>query len=132
MGPRDTSTTGFATATLAPPARIGDWRSRLRAATYTLYRHPEERPALPLPEETEGLIDLIDEGRAEPAAPPTLTRVTAEGLGGAIFYQLVLAAREGVPPPESELVPTLMYAAVLPYAGADRAAEELRIPPPPR
>jgi hypothetical protein len=132
MGHRETSTTGSATATLAAPAGIGDWRRRLREATYALYREPGERPAPPREGQVEGLVDLIDAGRAEPAAPPTLTRVTAEALGGAILQELWLTAcRQGSPPPESELVPMLMYAAVLPYAGEASAAEELRIPPPP-
>jgi hypothetical protein len=33
-------------------------------------------------------------------------------------------------PPEEELVPQLMYAAVLPYLGAAAAAQELEIAPP--
>lgn len=76
-------------------------------------------------------MDLIDEGRAESNAPASLTRLTAEALGGAILHELCRAARGGSPP-ESELVPTLMYLAVLPYAGVGAATEELRIPPPPR
>lgn len=132
MGSRESSATRSATATPAPPARVADWRGPLRAAAYELYRHRVEWSAFPVAEEIEALVDLIDEGRVDPAAPPTLTRVTAEALGGAISHELFLAAREGSPPPESELVPKLMYAAVLPYAGETLAAEELRTPPPPR
>lgn len=134
MGLRELSTNRSATATLAAPANPADWRGRLRAATYALYRRPGRRPAFPVEGEIVGLVELIDEGRAEPDAPGSLTRVTAEGLGGAIFHQLSLAASAASAgsPPESELVPTLMYMAVLPYAGAASAAEELRIPPPPR
>lgn len=132
MGNRETSTTGSATATLAAPAENGNWRGRLRVSIYALYRRLEERPVLPVEEETERLVALIDEGRAEPASPSTLSRVTAEGLGGAISYELLLAACQGPPPPESELVPMLMYSAVLPYVGVGCATEELRTPPPPR
>lgn len=133
MGSRESSTIRAATATLAPPAaEIGDWRDRLRDATYALYRRLRERPAPAMEDEVGKLADLIDEGRAEPGSPPTLTRVTAEALGGAIFHQLFLAARQELLPPASELVPTLMYTAVLPYAGAACAAEELRVPAPHR
>jgi len=131
MGTRETSTTDAATATLAAPAGMHDWRARLRSATYALYRRLGERPALPAEEEIDELVDLIDEGRDESSSPSTLTRVTAEALGGAISHELSFAALGGSPP-ESQLVPTLMYSAVLPYAGAAAAAEELRTPPPPR
>jgi hypothetical protein len=114
----------------AAPASAGfdDWRARLRAMMYALYR---ERAALLVGAGTQDLADLLDEGRAEPSAPTSLTRVTAEALGGAIFHQLCFAAsRESGLPPESELLPRLMYSAVLPYAGEVAAAEELRLPPP--
>lgn len=137
---------------LAGAARAGldCWRDRLRATAYALYRYLEEddrrcrlllvelraadqRTALLVEAEIEALLDLIDEGREEPTAPASLTRATAEFLSGAIFQQLYLAAgREGSLPPERELVPPLMYSAVLPYAGAASAAEELRASPPPR
>jgi AcrR family transcriptional regulator len=131
-------------------ADAGDWRSRLRATAYALYRFLEEderlgrlllvelrsageRPARLIDAEVDALAELIDEGRALPTAPATLTRATAEALGGAIFHELLLAiAGEGSLSPEGELVPILLYAAVLPYAGPASAAEELRIPPPPR
>ncbi len=134
----------------AARAGLGDWRARLRATAYALYRYLDEderlrrftvvegraageRPALLIDEEIEELSDLIDEGRAEPTAPPTLTRTTAESLGGGIFNQIYLAAGHAGPMPrEEEEVPELMYSAVLPYLGAARAAEELEIPPPRR
>jgi hypothetical protein len=132
MGIRETSTTAAATATLAAPAGMHDWRTRLRAATYALYRRLGEHPALPAEGEVDALVNLIDEGRDESSSPPTLTRVTAEALGGAISHELSFAALGGSLPPEAKLVPTLMYSAVLPYVGASAAAEELRTPPPPR
>jgi hypothetical protein len=132
MGPRETSTRGLATATLTAPAAVDAWRTRLRDAVYALYRRLDDHSAPPVEAEIEGLVDLIDEGRLEPASPATLTRVTAEALGGAICHELFLAAREEVRPPASELVPTLMYSAVLPYAGLAGAADELRAPAPPR
>lgn len=133
----------------AARAGLGDWRPRLRATAYVLYRclgedggrhlllvelrAGGERTTLLVDAEIEHLIDLIDEGRAEPTAPSTLTRATAEFVGGAIFQQLYLAAGgDGLLPPEGELVPSLMFSAVLPYLGEAAATEELHIPPPPR
>ncbi|MGE5336046.1 MAG: hypothetical protein ACM3JL_01320 [Nitrososphaerota archaeon] len=107
------------------------WRRRLRAALYALYRRRGGDPAFPAEEEIEELADLIDEGRAEPGAPASLTRVTAEALSGAILQELYLAgARRRPLPPEDQMVPYLLYMAVLPYIGADAASEELRVPPP--
>lgn len=134
---------------LLEAVRVGldDWRTRLRVTVYELYRHlgqdqnrhllvglraGGERTTLLVETEIAALVELIDAGRAEPTAP-SLTRATAESLGGAIFWQLSLAAgREAPPSPEAELVPGLMYVAVLPYVGPVAAAEELRIPPPSR
>jgi AcrR family transcriptional regulator len=136
---------------LAAGARAGldEWRARLRATAYAFYRYlgenervrrftvvevraAGERPALLIGEEIEELFDLIDEGRAEPTAPPTLTRATAESVGGGIFNGIYMAAgHEGPLPPEGEVVPSMMYSAVLPYLGVASAAAELEIPPPP-
>ena len=129
MGLRESITTQSGTATLAAPVEVEGWRARLRLATYALYRRLDERSAPPAEAEIEKLVALIDAGRGEPGSPPTLTRVTAEALGGAISQELWLAARREGSPPASELVPKLLYAAVLPYAGTEGAAEELRIPP---
>jgi AcrR family transcriptional regulator len=127
-----------------------DWRGRLRATAYALYRFlagdqklrhfnvvevrgADERTQLLLGAEIEQILDLLDEGRADPDAPDSLTRATAESLGGGIFNELYATAGEGHQmPPESEIVPQMMYMAVLPYLGPEAAAEELEIPPPPR
>lgn len=137
MGTSELRTTRSAVVTPAPPAAVDDWRLRLRAVAYALYRRRQGRSPVPADGEVERLVErlveLIDEGRAEPTAPASLTRLTAEALGGAISSQLCFAAgRDGRPCPEEELVPTLLYTAVLPYIGADAAAEELRAQPPPR
>jgi AcrR family transcriptional regulator len=136
---------------LADAARTGlsEWRARLRATAYALYRYLDEderlrrftvievraageRPALLIAAEIEFLFDLIDEGRAEPTAPATLTRATAESVGGGIFNEIYTAAgHDGPMPHEEEVIPSMMYAAVLPYLGADAAAAELEVPPPP-
>lgn len=132
----------------AAGAGLDEWRARLRATAYALYRYlgederlrrlavvevrsAGERSALLIAEEIEELVDLIDEGRAEPAAPLTLTRATAEALGGGILNEIYAAGGHvGPMPPEDELVPEIMYSAVLPYLGAASAAGELGIPPP--
>jgi AcrR family transcriptional regulator len=125
-----------------------DWRGRLRATAYSLYRCLEEderlrrltvvearaageAPALLIDAAIEPLYDLIDEGRAEPSAPSTLTRATAEFLGGAAFNEVYMASlRRGPLPPEREVVPKILYLTVLPYVGEAGAAEELAIPAP--
>ena len=78
------------------------------------------------------MIDLLDEGRSATPDPERITKATAESLAGGILIQIYTAVGEGRLGPESELVPQLMYAAVLPYLGPESAAEELEIPPPPR
>jgi hypothetical protein len=128
MGNREVSTTRTASATLVETTESASWRRRLRIATYTLYRRRGIRPAFPGEAEVEGLVDLIDKGRVEPRAPVTLTRATAEALGGAILHELCLGSRAGSA--EAELIPGLMYVAVLPYVGVEVAAEELNTPPP--
>lgn len=128
----------------------GEWRARLRAAAYALYRTLDEderlrrltlvesraageRSARLIDEAIESVYDLIDEGRAQATAPSTLTRATAEFLGAAVFNELYLACgHRGPLPPEGEVVPKLMYLTVLSYRGPNQAAEELRIPPPSR
>lgn len=133
---------------LTEPAGISNWRTRLRVTTYALYRHLEEderrRGLLAEPRsagewaaesiatEIEIFTNLIDEGRVLPTAPSTVTRVTAESLAAAIFSQIYFAAASRrLPRTPEQLVPSLVYAAVLPYVGATAAAEELGIPPPP-
>jgi AcrR family transcriptional regulator len=129
--------------------QAGSWRERVRVTAYALHRFLAddeklrrfttaevrgggERVQLLVGEEVEALFDLIDEGRREPGAPATLTRATAEQVGGGIFNQLYAVGSRGGPmPAEGEIIPQLMYAVVLPYLGDEAAREELRIPPPP-
>lgn len=130
-------------------ARADSWRERVRVTAYALYRFLAddeklrrfttaevrgggERVQLLFGEEIEALFDLIDEGRREPGAPATLTRATAEQVGGGIFNQLYAAGSRGGPmPPEGEIIPQLMYAVVLPYLGDEAAREEFTLGPPP-
>lgn len=129
-------------------ARVSDWRGQVRATAYALYRFladdervrhftvvevrgAGERTQLLVGEEIESLIDLLDRGRAEPGASASLTRATAESIGGGIFNQMYAAAgRSGPMPAEHEIITALMYGVVLPYLGPEAAQEELHVPPP--
>ena len=81
-------------------------------------------------EAIERLFDLIDEGRGESSEPDSISRATAESVGGSIFNQIYVTVGHGAMPTE-DIVPEMMYTAVLPYIGAEAAREELQIPPPP-
>ncbi len=80
--------------------------------------------------EINAMVDLIDEGRAVAADPEELTRATAEQITGGFFNQLYALFSQGKLPPEEEIIPQLMYTAVLPYLGEEAAQRELTIPPP--
>jgi AcrR family transcriptional regulator len=128
---------------------FADWRERIRATLYALFRFlaadrrrarfivvdsrvAGERTRLFVDRLIESLFDLIDEGRAELENPDSLSRATAEAVGGGILNQVYAAVARPIRlPDEHELVPELMYCVVLPYSGLDAALEELYIPPPP-
>lgn len=124
------------------------WRDRMRATAYALLRflRRDERvarlaavDAQNAGEAAQGafldtfnrLVDLIDEGSAEASGPDSPSRATALGVGGVVFARIQQAVAEGELGLGEEEIPELMYAAVFPYLGAEAAAEELRIPPPP-
>jgi AcrR family transcriptional regulator len=133
----------------ALPPQPGNWRERVRAHAFSLYRFlaaderrsrfvlvdsraAGERTLLFAGQLIEELFDLIDAGRRELADPDLLTRATAEAIGGGIFNQLyAILGRGGALPPEGEIIPQLMYCVVLPYLGPAAAMRELEIPPPP-
>ncbi|MBA3866585.1 MAG: TetR/AcrR family transcriptional regulator [Solirubrobacterales bacterium] len=128
---------------------LSDWRDRVRATAYALYRYlaederltkvtvgemrsAGERTLVRFGQAAGALFELIDEGREEPGAPGSLSVNTAQSLGGGVFNQIYMTMAKGDPmPPEDEIVPQLMYAVVLPYLGPEAAQEELSIPPPP-
>lgn len=137
----------FELATAAVAGQRG-WRDRMRATAYALLRflRADERVARFAAVEVsyagdaaqrhfEGtfnrLVDLIDEGSGEPGGPEPLSRSTALGIGGVVFARIQQAVAEGELDLGEEEIPELMYAAVLPYLGAEAAEEELHIPPPP-
>lgn len=124
------------------------WRDRMRATAYALLRflRRDERVARLAAVEAqhagEGanrlfldtfnrLVDLIDEGSAEAAGPDSPGRATALGVGGVVFARIQEAVASDELDLGEEEIPELMYGAVFPYLGAEAAAEELRIQPPP-
>jgi hypothetical protein len=125
---------------------VESWRGRLRATAYaTLEILTEdeavtnfvinavrygERSRLMVEEAVNSLFDLLDEGRAERSDPEAISRATAESLGSSIFAQIYSAAGLGLAI-RAEVVPQMLYTALLPYLGPEVAAEELAIPPPP-
>jgi AcrR family transcriptional regulator len=137
----------FASAQEAVAGERG-WRDRMRATAYALLRflRRDERVArlaavdaqaggeaaqLAFLDTFNRLVDLIDEGSAEAGGPDSPSRATALGVGGVVFARIQEAVAEGELGLGEEEIPELMYGAVFPYLGAEAAAEELRIPPPP-
>jgi AcrR family transcriptional regulator len=137
----------FASAQEAVAGERG-WRDRMRATAYALLRflRRDERVARLAAVDAQAggegaqkafletfnrLVDLIDEGSAEASGPDSPSRATALGVGGVVFARIQEAVAEGELALGEEEIPELMYAAVFPYLGAEAAAEELRIPPPP-
>ncbi len=137
----------FASAQKAMAGQQG-WRDRMRATAYALLRflRRDERVAHLAAVEAQDagdaaqrlfldtfnrLVDLIDEGEAEVSGPAPPGRATALGVGGVVFARIQEAVAGGELGLGEEEIPELMYAAVFPYLGAEAAAQELRIPPPP-
>lgn len=124
------------------------WRDRLRAVAYELLRFLEEdreraramtvdvlsageRAQLIRDQGMLGLIELIDQGRQQLPDPDSMTRATAEGIGGAIYHRMHIAVAAEEWDALEAMVPELMYNAVLPYLGTEAALREHSIPPPP-
>lgn len=121
----------------------GGWRERMRAGLAALLEFLEEDPDLgglcvavalgagPVAldrrdEVVAALVDAVDAGRREarPSAQPT--RVTAEGVVGAVL--VVLHARLADGTPVAGLEGSLMGTIVLPYLGLAVAARESAAP----
>jgi AcrR family transcriptional regulator len=123
------------------------WRDGLRAAAYAMVdytaedekrtnfsvfevRSAGERALLLMAEAFEAAFDLIDRGRDQGRDATLTSRATAEAVGGSIFNQMYAAiASESIDAVRAK-IPEMMYMAVLPYLGAEAAAEELRQPAP--
>jgi AcrR family transcriptional regulator/DNA-binding MarR family transcriptional regulator len=78
------------------------------------------------------LIDAIDRGRREPKAAARLTRLTAEGIVGAVLAVLHARLTEREPRPMISLLGPLMGLIVLPYQGRAVAEREAARPTPRR
>jgi AcrR family transcriptional regulator len=141
---RDAILTAIATAT----AGVEDWRERVRITAYLVYRGigrdervtnlmstqvsiAGERAQRIQIEGLTAMFELLDEGRGEAEFGAGLTRGTAEAVTSGILAQLNAAAAKGPLPPEGEVVPEMLYLALLPYLGPEAAREELGAPPPP-
>jgi AcrR family transcriptional regulator len=129
-------------------AGVSGWRDRMRATAYALLRYlrADERVARLAAVEVQyagkraqelflqtfnRLVELLNEGSSEAEGPESPGLATAIGVGGVVFARIQEAVAEGELGLGEEEIPELMYAAVFPYLGAEAAAEELRIPPPP-
>jgi AcrR family transcriptional regulator len=123
------------------------WRDRLRAVAYVMLRFLQEDPErarimtvdvlsvggraqLIRDQGMEALIELVDQGRQELPDPDSMTRATAEAIGGGVYNRMHVAIEAGETASLDRMVPELMYTTVLPYLGTEVAMEELSIPPP--
>jgi AcrR family transcriptional regulator len=119
------------------------WRDGLRAAAYAALRFHQEDPVrarfflvevLAAGEFAQrrrelmmnAFIDLIDAARRELPDPESVPRSEAEAIVGAIYGAAVAGMQEGGIEKLPELVPQLLYIAVLPYLGVEAADAELR------
>jgi AcrR family transcriptional regulator len=127
----------------------GRWRDGLRAAAYAAARHIRDHPRevafgvvqmfqageraqISRERLLHRMVDLVDRGREELDDPASMSRGVAESVVGSIYSQLIADLEGGGGTGAAEdFVPDLMYVAVRPYLGAEAAAEELAIPPPP-
>lgn len=135
-------TTDYMRRLRASNAGSEPWRDRLRASAYFVLRYFQEDPARTsfflirirsasdlararLYRMIELGVELVDAGRHELPDPDSVPRSRAEAAVGAIYEAVLAAIRKGEPE-GPELVPQLMYIAVLPYLGLQAAEEELR------
>jgi AcrR family transcriptional regulator len=133
----------------------GSWRERIRRALGELLEYLDEEPGLgalcvvdalgggPIALERRArvigvLVDAVDEGRAEARASAKPTRLTAEGIVGAVLSVLHTrlsagnARSNGGAEPMAGLLGQLMAMIVLPYLGQAAAAGETARPSPKR
>ncbi len=123
------------------------WRERMRAAawvtlaylsedphrarmTFVEVLYASDRAKLIRDEAMQGLFALVDQGREDPAAPPNLTRFTAETIGSTIYQQIQTAIEHDELDRFEDGLGEMMYMVVLPYLGEEAAREELTIAPP--
>jgi AcrR family transcriptional regulator len=125
------------------------WREGFRAAAYAAARYVRDHPEVVRfgtiemfsaglmaqayrQSHLQQMVDLIDAGREELDDPDSVGRGVAEATFGSIYELIVKEVGSGRGTGSAEdFVPDLMYIAVRPYLGHERAREELTIPPPP-
>ena len=134
----------FARVEAAVEGRL-EWRDRIRATAYVFLdflnedrrvahmsvvdvREAGGRSQMLSDQSFQFFLDLLDEARGAGPAQ-TMSRATAEAVLGGISLQIfvAMAADRAL---DAELIPGMMYTAVLPYLGREAATEELNIPPP--
>lgn len=109
------------------PAESGAvWLDQVRAAIEEALAHPVRAP---LDRDVEVLIDLIDRGREELDDPQSLTRATAEGIGGAVFELISMCLVRDSEDDLPGLLPQLMFFATRPYLGVEAALAEFHRSP---
>lgn len=122
------------------------WRDGMRAIAYTLVGYMEEdekrthftvvevrsagdRAVTLMGEAFEEIFGLLDQGRGERSRQGSISRATAEAVGGAVFTQMYATYEAGSIESVRAKIPEMMYMAVLPYLGAEEAEKELHLSP---
>jgi AcrR family transcriptional regulator len=117
------------------------WLDQVRAVVDVMLGYPREHPAYAhliyvealrsgarararLDRDVEVLVDLIDRGRQQLDDPDSLTRATAEGLGGAVYELISMCLSRGGEADLPGLLPQLMFALTRPYLGLEAALAE--------
>jgi AcrR family transcriptional regulator len=125
----------------------GRWQDRLRRVAHATLFHLQEDPVraqFTIVESSFGgepaqlvrdrvlatLASFVDDGRHEPTARESTSGATAAAINGGVFRHMRVAIENNESGRFEDVLPELMYAAVLPYLGPDAAAEELAIPSP--
>jgi AcrR family transcriptional regulator len=109
------------------------WREGLRAAGYASARFFERAGDIHQAKAeliVRSAVDMIDGGRGELEDPDSMSRSSAEWVAGSYMKMALKRLAESAEMSVTELVPELMYLAVMPYLGEEAAQEELAIPPP--
>jgi len=123
-------------------ARDDQWREKMRRAAYYTLRYFTEdmvRASFFLVGTLSGgdvatarrdrlvalAVEFVVVGRQDLADPELVSVADAEGIAGGIYAALTAAVRKGEFAELGELVPQLMYLAVLPFHGVEAAQEEL-------
>jgi AcrR family transcriptional regulator len=126
-------------------AKGSDWHDGLRRTAYAAYDWFQEDPARARFMAVEALnagdrgaalidstldlfVELVHAGRFELDDPDSVPRATAESAVGSIWNLLVTRIRGGQLNDEQEVVPQLMFFAIMPYKGEAAARAELGRP----